>query len=697
MKVDDNILASALEYWRTLQLTAFLQELDGTSLEIIDNQKTSLQERRKLAEKTKEFRTLDDTLKLEEFKPLLRAYQNEIDNLTKRMKYAENGFLRVFKSLNDAPDPQPFLVSLADERRRVEEQQSERDAVGRFKARADELTAENARLREENATVAQLRQEVERYQTSMGQMVRDQVVEQERESRDQTDALITHLKERETDLQRQLSAATRKMAQLQESRDTEEEERAAHISLVSSDRELVAKLAELEIMQADLDHANTRITDMTAQNARLRQELSSVTGGGEFGGSVAETLAEYRRRVRELDDETQRLFGELERTQVELELRDSKHKADVNGAEAELQAKADEVLRLRDQVQRFADYDEIKRDLDIMKSVEFSVSDWGMDDGGAANAAGGGDRDGDADAAGEDGAGGRSLERLLVRRNKSLENRLTDSRNQLSRCHNDLEALQAKVGDLETRLAGKSSLAERLEADLVAVQQQQQQHPKQLGAGGEALDKAAASGSDDLASASLSQTQQQQDTSVNVLDIVTSQRDRFRQRNMELEDELREHGAQVTDMRRQVEQVKQDNLRLYEEVKYLRSYKSTATILGSDTAVVGMPSKFSHNQQQQQQHRVDMDTGVAAKYKGMYEESLNPFNAFHRRETSRRIRSMNILDRLIYIVANFVVGNHRARVALIAYIGLLHLLVMVTLYHSMLRADDTLHAAANES
>ncbi|KAJ2659515.1 hypothetical protein IWW48_003461 [Coemansia sp. RSA 1200] len=687
MKVDDNILASALEYWRTLQLTAFLQELDGTSLEIIDNQKTSLQERRKLAEKTKEFRTLDDALKLEEFKPLLRAYQNEIDNLTKRMKYAENGFLRVFKSLNDAPDPQPFLVSLADERKRMEEQQSERDAVGRLKAKVDELATENARLREENATVAQLRQEVERYQTSMGQMVRDQVVEQERESRDQTDALITHLKERETDLQRQLSAATRKMAQLQESRDTEEEERAAHISLVSSDRELVAKLAELEILQADLDHANTRITDMTAQNARLRQELSSVTGGGsEFGGSVAETLAEYRRRVRELDDETQRLFGELERTQVELELRDSKHKADVNGIEAELQAKADEVQRLRDQVQRFADYDEIKRDLDIMKSVEFSVSDWGMDDGGAA----GGDRDGDADT-GEDGAGGRSLERLLVRRNKSLENRLTDSRNQLARCRSDLEALQAKVGDLETRLAGKSSLAERLEADLVAVQQQQQHV-----AGGKASDKRAASGSDDLSSAALSQTQQQ-DTSANVLDIVTSQRDRFRQRNMELEDELREHGSQVTDMRRQVEQVKQDNLRLYEEVKYLRSYKSTATILGSDTAVVGMPSKFSHSQQQQHQHRVDMDTGVAAKYKGMYEESLNPFNAFHRRETSRRIRSMNILDRLIYIVANFVVGNHRARVALIAYIGLLHLLVMVTLYHSMLRADDTLHETANES
>ncbi|KAJ2843220.1 hypothetical protein GGI22_007285, partial [Coemansia erecta] len=127
MKVDDGKLAGALEYWRALQLTTLLQELDETSLEIIDNQKMSLQERRKLAERTKEFRMLDDSEKLADFKPLLRAYQNEIDSLTKRMKYAENGFLRVFKSLNDAPDPQPFLSNLVDERKLLEEQQNEKD------------------------------------------------------------------------------------------------------------------------------------------------------------------------------------------------------------------------------------------------------------------------------------------------------------------------------------------------------------------------------------------------------------------------------------------------------------------------------------------------------------------------------------------------------------------------------------------
>ncbi|KAJ2387784.1 hypothetical protein GGI23_006197, partial [Coemansia sp. RSA 2559] len=357
MKVDDGKLAGALEYWRALQLTTLLQELDETSLEIIDNQKMSLQERRKLAERTKEFRMLDDSEKLADFKPLLRAYQNEIDSLTKRMKYAENGFLRVFKSLNDAPDPQPFLSNLVDERKLLEEQQNEKDNVKRLQAKVDELKTENAQLREDAAIVGQLRQEVEAFETSMAQMVRDRVAEQEKESRDQTDALITHLKEREGDLQRQLSAATRKLAQLQESKDAEEEERL--VQATPADREIVAKLAELEIVQADLDYANTRVTDLMAHNARLRQELSSVTGSSQVE-SVSETLAEYRRRVRELDDETQRLFGELEKAQAELELKDSKHRADVSGIETELQVKADEVQRLRDQIQRYADYDEIK-------------------------------------------------------------------------------------------------------------------------------------------------------------------------------------------------------------------------------------------------------------------------------------------------------------------------------------------------
>ena len=37
------------------------------------------------------------------------AYQTEIDNLTKRSKFAENAFLNVYKVLAEAPDPYPLL------------------------------------------------------------------------------------------------------------------------------------------------------------------------------------------------------------------------------------------------------------------------------------------------------------------------------------------------------------------------------------------------------------------------------------------------------------------------------------------------------------------------------------------------------------------------------------------------------------
>ncbi|KAJ2317102.1 hypothetical protein GGI00_006850 [Coemansia sp. RSA 2681] len=149
--------------------------------------------------------------------------------------------------------------------------------------------------------------------------------------------------------------------------------------------------------------------------------------------------------------------------------------------------------------------------------------------------------------------------------------------------------------------------------------------------------------------------------------------------------------------------MKQDNLRLYEEIKYLRSYTSTMAAASSssssqqqpdgDSAIISVMPTVGGGGRNNGRRQIDMDTGVGAKYKGMYEESLNPFNAFHRRETSRRVRSMGILDRLIYMFSNFVMSNRRARMAMLFYVGVLHLLVVATLYRSMLQADESFERA----
>lgn len=85
-----------------------------------------------------EFKKLpDDVEKFNSIKILLKAYQGEIDSLTRRSKMSETAFLSVYKLLSDAPDPYPLLDAAVDQTVKV--------------AEARMLESELGRLREENA------------------------------------------------------------------------------------------------------------------------------------------------------------------------------------------------------------------------------------------------------------------------------------------------------------------------------------------------------------------------------------------------------------------------------------------------------------------------------------------------------------------------------------------------------------------
>jgi hypothetical protein len=56
-----------------------------------------------------EFKKQPTETQLEAFKPLLKAYQAEIDALTRRSKASESAFLGAYKLLAEAPDPYPLL------------------------------------------------------------------------------------------------------------------------------------------------------------------------------------------------------------------------------------------------------------------------------------------------------------------------------------------------------------------------------------------------------------------------------------------------------------------------------------------------------------------------------------------------------------------------------------------------------------
>lgn len=60
-----------------------------------------------------DFKKASDDEKLSLFNSLLRGYQEEVDNITKRAKFGENAFLSIYQKLYEAPDPYPALASIA--------------------------------------------------------------------------------------------------------------------------------------------------------------------------------------------------------------------------------------------------------------------------------------------------------------------------------------------------------------------------------------------------------------------------------------------------------------------------------------------------------------------------------------------------------------------------------------------------------
>lgn len=60
-----------------------------------------------------DFKKASPEEKLNLFNSLLRGYQEEVDNLTKRAKFGENAFLNIYQKLYEAPDPYLALASSA--------------------------------------------------------------------------------------------------------------------------------------------------------------------------------------------------------------------------------------------------------------------------------------------------------------------------------------------------------------------------------------------------------------------------------------------------------------------------------------------------------------------------------------------------------------------------------------------------------
>lgn len=655
-----------------IDMTSLISSLDNTASEIVTYQRDSTVQRKDLAQKTKDFRKLDDTTKLTEIKGLLKAYQTFIDLLTNHSKSINSAFLQAYTPLSEAPDPYPLLEAAVDSMlvsedtlpKVTEENQRLQSSVAKLTSQLEET---ESRLQSEREARKQLEEdlegkvkEVESSWTAVLDEKKDNWAAKERALEDKV--------ENQERLLNEIKASYEVNQRLGKSEDSEDE----HKGHVTS--------AELEMVNSDLERTSMRLAEVEARNEQMRLELAQAKSQAS---SQQTTSLEDDPGFMRMRSENSSLIRKLDASRVERENLKRDLDTKLRSLEREVALLKEERDAVKAKVQKWSDYDDIKQELEVLKSIEFSTGD---DDDATKDM---------VDDTNGDGAKGKgdTLEQLLLSRNKKLNEELTILRVSHQDLQSRLSDLQEELSRTNAELEKSQNLNEKLEDDLANLQSQHANaFPSGASVAGTYVSRYAPSvaggrrgGGRTSPTSSIISGFNPRDMPAGepmgggsgILPMITAQRDRFKKRNAQLEQEVSNTHRTVSQLRQEIAALQKDNLNLYEKTRYVSTYNRSS----GTTAATTSSSSYANNPNPS---TVSIgggggDVGMD-RYRTAYESNISPFAAFRGRESARAFKRMSFPERVVYSVTRMVLASRTSRNLFAAYCVALHLLVFFSLY-----------------
>lgn len=684
-------------------MASTIAKLDATATDLVEQQRDALVQRKDLAQKTKDYKKLDDESKLSEYKSLLKSYQSFIDLLTNQGKTSSSSFLQLYSSLSEAPDPYPLLEASVDSlvlsEDTVPKLTSERDQLQKS---VDRLTRQQEetekRLQEERAA----RKKLEENQESRAKEIEaswEAVLTEKTNNWAAKEKTLEEKVENQDRLIKELKASYEVSQRLGEGENQGDDSEGSRSG---------ATAAELELVSADLEKTSLRLADVEARNEQMRLELAQAASHASGPVSV-EDDPEYLR----LQSENSSLLRKLDATRFDKDSERHTWEAKLLQSERTASKAAVEREELRLRLAKVADYDEIRRELEMIRSIEFAADD---DDGA-------GDGAGDGTAVDVNGEGAKSkdknsLEQLLMARNKKLTDDLTLLRVSHRDIQGQLEALRTELSTSKGELEKSRTLSTTLENDLLRVQDEAantfpstamsvagtytSRYPHSARRGASSPTSSIISGFDQSAVSANTMESIRAGEAVGggsgLLPMIQAQRDRFKKKNAELEEELSKLYATVKSLRQEVASLQKDNLSLYEKTRYVSTYSRGQGASTSASSFANTPSSTSVYTS------ADTPSGLSLdRYQNAYEARISPFAAFRGRESTRAYKRMSLPERIVFSLTRVILANRTSRNMFAGYCFALHLLLFTVLYmmstteiekHSAMGAVGSAAAAA---
>ncbi|XP_064600449.1 protein CASP-like [Liolophura sinensis] len=634
---------SMCQLWKTFDLQELQKELDITATELANRQDESDASRKRLVELSRDFKknTPEDIRKI--VAPLLKSFQCEVDALSKRSKASEAAFLTVYKKLIDIPDPVPTLELSLQFQKKAQKVQDFEIENKQLRDTLNEYNCEFAEVKNQEVTIKQLREKVKEYEERLESAVEARAKEKEKELQRQFSEKERQLQENQLGLAKKLGEAEQKVSSLQKVLEGVQSElfdvRAKYDEATS------AKSDEMEMVMGDLDRANERASAAEREVEQLTRQLACATQNLHHAEQLQNTgdmdqaidtlkcssleveLATKEKEISQLVEDVQRLQASINKQRETTENQMVK-------LEEDALAKTKTIQALEERMRTQGDYEELKRELNILKSVEFQS---GME--------------------GED-VKAKSLEMLLLEKNKALQSENTQLKVSNKDVGERLEKLQDEYLMAVNTVQEQKSLISQLEEDLRSVNA----FSSMFRGDAEGADVAVTPTSEFVADAVKETVQQQlqQSSEANalaansLLPIVQSQRERYRVRAQELEAQTLSQQQQIQMFQNEIDKVRSDNVKLYEKIKFLQSYPTQGSRSGDDI--------------------------TESRYSMQYEEKLDPFTNFSRKERMRKYINLKPYDKITLSMGRFIMGNRVARTITFFYTIFLHCLVFLVLY-----------------
>lgn len=625
-----NAFENALQTWAEIDLSSLQRKLDEQGIELKSEQKLLLASRKELASKTKEFKKLDNEKKLAEFNPLLKQYQNEIDNLTSKQKKAESFFFGFYRLIAEAPDPKPLLeLSL--------------DAIMEMNETA-ELKKEVARLSDELSRKADydiLKQRLLDGEQKSAELLGSKLKAKEEEFQALIEEKESNWQSVQKQHESQIAGYKATIEELRTSMEvTELQLSSQNKQLGPSSNSLVSILAELDLVTREVESWKKRVYELEKRNEDLRRELSVSQADSE----KTSMQQEHAKKIAEIEGENAVLVANLNQLRGKLDSTNKEHDTQIQSLTRELHQSTQEIKHLKEKLSRTSDYDELKHELHLLRQIEFGEQE---EDAGSEHEAG-------------------NFDALLIQHNKSLTKELAELRSQHESLTSKISSLEAELTRASLEYNKMKELNAKMENDLANFQD------------------AYGSNFNDSASMMSGMTRMTRPvpgrgstTSLNTVDensilpIITGQRDRFRDRNKELEDEVRKQANLVNELKRKNKMLQTDNEELYEKTRYMALIKDKGTMAPANSNRRTLIPKANSS---------DLESNP---YRASYESKLHPIEQFRKQEQERVSSRLSPFERMFIFVTRSILATRLTRMLFLVYCVFLHCLVMFTTIHSM--------------